>query len=432
MAIKFFNCQNKIYEEFQPKNIIKIYCCGPTIYDDIHIGNGRPIIVFDSLCCFLKNYYKNDNIEIKFIRNITDIDEKIINKVINNNYNYEKFIDEQLNNFLELMDLIEDFKPSNIRVTNYIESIINLINQLINKGYAYVSNKNNVYFNTKKCSIYQCLSGQDRENQESITVHNEDDKIHWQDFVLWKNIENQLSFNELDPLQSLSLNKNNKIFQTNNHICWKSPWGYGLPGWHIECSTIINELLGSEIDIHGGGQDLIFPHHDNEIAQNFGLNNNLFCKYWLHNGMVLINGKKMAKSTGNFIKLKDIVKDKDSAYILKYLMLSTHYKQPLNFSQDKWNNSENNINKIKNFLINNKSYFDEKHYKEFLKQDLKFLLESIENDFNTVNGINQIHYWIKQFKILKNFQQSNLSNIYFNIIFLLDSLGLGFYKSIIL
>jgi cysteinyl-tRNA synthetase len=425
MTIKFFNSSNKIYEEFQPNKVIKIYCCGPTIYDNIHIGNSRPIIIFDSLCCFLKNYYKNDNIKIKYIRNITDIDEKIINKVINNNIKYQDFIDNQINNFLNLTEYIQDFSPKNVRVTDYIDDIIQFIQQLIIKGYAYISTNNNVYFNTKKCPIYQCLSG-NRENIESITVENESDKLHWQDFALWKNIESQLNFHEI-PI----INNNNKIFQTNNHIFWNSPWGYGIPGWHIECSTIINKELGCDIDIHGGGQDLIFPHHDNEIAQNWGLNNNLFCKYWLHNGMVLINGKKMAKSTGNFIQLKDIIYDKESGYILKYLMLSTHYKQPLNFTQDKWNNSKNNIEKIKTFIINNKNFFNQQDYQEFLKKDLKYLLQDITNDFNTVNGLNNIHYWIKQFKINKNFQQFNSQEIFFNVLFLLNSLGLNFYNLLI-
>ena len=410
MSIQLFNYSTKKYENFEPlSNEIKIYCCGPTVYDDIHIGNSRPLIVFDALACFLKNYYYNDGISVKYVRNITDIDEKIINKVKENNYDYNEFIHEQINNFYGLLNHLEVFHPINVRVSHCMDSIIDFISMLIEKKYGYISEKNNVYFDTKVCPIYGCLSGPQRENQKSISVINEEDKRHWQDFALWKTQNNEVSF--------------------SNTIHWDSPWGQGVPGWHIECSTIIKEYLGDKIDIHGGGQDLIFPHHDNEIAQCWGIHNDLFCSYWIHNGMVLVEGKKMAKSLGNFIKLKDVVHNKQDGHILKYLILSTHYSQPLNFSQDKLINSQNNVKKIKKFLENYKDIFNEDHYKTFLHQNNKEILIPLTKDFNTVEAINDIHKYIKEFKELMTMDQKEYcQKIFFKIIFLLDSLSLDFFN----
>ena len=389
MNIKFFNIINKQLDEFIPNKVIKLYCCGPTVYDDIHIGNSRPIIIFDALACFLKNYYRHQNITIEYVRNITDIDEKIINKVVQGGFIYKNFIEEQINNFLSLVGLLESFPAKNIRVTDNVDAIIDFIKSLVSKDLAYVTDQGNVYFNTKKCAVYQCLSGAHRQNEESISVVNETDKLHWEDFALWKRTYGW------DHIQL----QDNEYYQGDS-IFWSSPWGNGVPGWHIECSTIIKKYLGETIDLHGGGQDLIFPHHDNEIAQCWGLNNKIFCKYWIHNGMVLVNGKKMSKSTGNFIQLKEVVQDKESGDILKYLMLSTHYRQPLNFSQQKLLDAQNNVKKIKNFLKIYGHHYEINEYQEFCKKNLIHLLEPMVEDFNTVQGLNEIHKWIKQFKIV--------------------------------
>jgi cysteinyl-tRNA synthetase len=417
MTIKFFNNITKQLEDFIPQKSIKIYCCGPTVYDDIHIGNSRPIIIFDALACFLKNYYKDQGIAVEYVRNITDIDEKIINKVIQGGFVYKEFIQNQIKNFLSLMENFESFATKNIRVTDHVIHIIEFIQLLIHKELAYVTDQGNVYFNTKKCPVYQCLSGAHRQNEESISVINESDKIHWEDFALWKRT---LGWDHIHL-------EGNQYYQGNS-IFWSSPWGNGVPGWHIECSTIIRKYLGDTIDIHGGGQDLIFPHHDNEIAQCWAINNEIFCKYWLHNGMVLINGKKMAKSTGNFIQLKDVVQDKDTGNILKYLILSTHYRQPLNFSQQKLLDAQNNVKKIKNFFSQYGHYYDDDQYQQFHKKNLTHLLDPMAQDFNTVQGLNEVHRWIKQFKAVEKIGvQWETQQYFFNVIFILESFGLNLY-----
>lgn len=413
MTIKLYNIITQKLEPLEFQEIIKIYCCGPTIYDDIHIGNGRPLVIFNALTSFLKKYYPNKT--IKYVRNITDIDEKIINKVLNNNSSYDNFIQKELNNFNELMDYIDAYKPLQIRVTDVIEDIKQYITILIEKDYGYVTNEGNVYFNVKKFPHYKCIC-RHTDDKPSITTENEKDKHHWEDFALWKRIYN---YDEINT---------DGIHQTQDKIFWSSPWGNGIPGWHIECSTIINKYLGDVIDIHGGGQDLMFPHHDNELAQNWGLYEKIFCHHWLHNGMVLIDGKKMAKSTGNFIHLKNIVKDEYSGNVFKYLILSTHYRQPLNFSENKWKDASNNFSKIFKFIHNHKeSFWNKDDYQKFINEDNQWLLDPITHDFNTVIGLNEIHKWIKNFKNIYQLKQMDLAkNYYFYGIFIGESLGFNF------
>ena len=407
--IFFNNTLSKKLEKFIPlrDKEITIYLCGPTLYDSIHIGNSRPIIVFDALVSFLKVFFRKEERTIKYVRNITDIDEKILNKMNLSNKKYKDFMDEQIRDFNESLSYIQLNTAISCRVTENIQEIIRNIETIIHRGNAYVTQLGNVYFSVENFADYKILTGQNRKDLESVSVENEKDKKKWEDFALWKRMDNQ-------------------------EISWDSPWGRGLPGWHIECSTMATTYLSDRIDIHCGGQDLIFPHHDNEIAQCWGMNGNIFCHYWLHNGMVLVDGKKMSKSLNNFIQLKEIVRDKESGDILKYLMLSTHYHQPLNFSQSKWEDASNNVKKVKKFLKTHENLWECDSYDNFCKKsEIDFLLCDLCKDFNTVGCIFNIHKKIGEFiKIFKDSSKeenfSLLQNIYYEIIFLLNSIAMDY------
>ena len=317
--LKLYNTFTKSLETLESTGSdIKIYLCGPTVQSSPHIGHGRSAVVFD----FMVRYIKFSGNSVIFARNITDIDDKIIEKSIEENISYKELGDRVTKEFKDSYDklncLTPDFEP---KATETIDQMIDLIDDLIRKDYAYVT-KSGVYFDVSKYDSYLELSGRSFDEVLSGTrVNIEEDKKNSEDFALWK-------------------------ISKENEPSWKSPWGNGRPGWHIECSAMIHDIFKGEIDIHCGGNDLIFPHHENEIAQSCAASGKPFVNYWLHNEHLLVEGQKMSKSLGNFYSLRDLLNKGHSSGAIRYTLISTHYRSKLNFTSKKVEDSQKCINKL--------------------------------------------------------------------------------------
>ncbi|MBQ7040202.1 MAG: cysteine--tRNA ligase, partial [Clostridia bacterium] len=306
--MKVFNTLTRTKEEFKEvvPGKVSMYVCGPTVYNYIHIGNARPMIVFDTV----RRYFEYKGYEVNYVSNFTDVDDKIIKKA------NEEGVDASVISERYIEECKKDMEGMNVKsatthpkATEEIDGMIEMIQSLIDKGYAYNAN-GTVYFRTKAFSDYGKLSKKNIDELQAghreIQVTGEDGKEDYFDFVLWKPKK------EGEP-------------------SWPSPWSDGRPGWHIECSVMSKKYLGEQIDIHAGGEDLIFPHHENEIAQSEAANGKQFAKYWLHNGFLNINNVKMSKSLGNFFTVREIAEQYD-LQVLRFFMLSAHYRSPLNFS----------------------------------------------------------------------------------------------------
>jgi cysteinyl-tRNA synthetase len=314
------NLSNK-KEKFVPLDEKKIgmYVCGPTVYDSPHIGNARPLVIFDILFKVLKCKYGNDS--VKYIRNITDVDDKIIQSSKENNIPITDLTQKIIKNFNEDCDFLNCEKPSEQpKATDHIDLMIKMISDLIEKGFAYENNKH-IYFQVNKFKDYGKLSNKKLEDLiAGARVEVSENKKNPEDFVLWKPSVNDEPF-------------------------WKSPWGKGRPGWHLECSAMSKKFLGNEFDIHGGGIDLLFPHHENEIAQSRCANNTkLFANYWVHNAFITMSNEKMSKSQGNILKIKDF-KNKINGQVLRLALMSAHYKQPLDWNDKLLEDCKNTIEK---------------------------------------------------------------------------------------
>ena len=312
------NLTNK-KEKFIPKNNknIGMYVCGPTVYDDPHIGNARPLIIFDILFKLLKKKF----VSVTYVRNITDIDDKIIRSSQEQKISTKELTENVTKSFLDDCKFLNCENPTHQpKATEHISLMIEMINDLMKKGYAY-ENKNHVYFEVKKFSDYGKLSNKNLEELiAGSRVEVSENKKNSEDFVLWK------------P-------------SNDNEPSWDSPWGKGRPGWHLECSAMSKKFLGDEFDIHGGGIDLIFPHHENEIAQSRCANDTkVFANYWVHNAFITMSNEKMAKSQGNILKIKDFRK-KISGQVVRLALMSAHYKQPLDWSEKLINNCQNTLDK---------------------------------------------------------------------------------------
>ena len=318
-----YNSLSRRKEIFKPieEEDIRLYVCGPTVYDRAHIGNARPVLVFDLLYRLLRNIYGKEN--VNYVRNFTDVDDKINEKAREKKVKINEITEETIKWFHEDMDQLEALRPtSEPRATNYISQMITMIVELISKAYAYPTEDGHVFFSVEKFDDYGRLSNKDLD--ELVTgsrIENEESKKNPLDFVLWK------PSNSEEP-------------------GWDSPWGFGRPGWHIECSAMSRDLLGENFDIHGGGIDLIFPHHENEIAQSVcaskGKN---FANFWLHNGYLMLEGEKMSKSLNNFITVKELIENDFSGQAIRYVMLSTHYRQPINWTYKRLKEAENILEK---------------------------------------------------------------------------------------
>ena len=372
--MKIYNTLSKREEEFVPleEGKVKIYVCGPTVYNLIHIGNARPMIFFDTV----RRYFIYKGYQVNFVSNFTDVDDKIINRAIEEKVSAdeisEKYIAECKKDMEGMNILPADTHP---QATKEIAGMIDMIKELIDKGHAYVSNDGTVYFRVKSFPEYGKLSHKNIDELQSglreLKVSGENDKEASYDFVLWKPKK------EGEPY-------------------WESPWSDGRPGWHIECSVMSKRYLGEQIDIHGGGEDLVFPHHENEIAQSEACSGKHFAKYWMHNAFLNIDNKKMSKSEGNFFTVRDISKMYD-LQVLRFFMLNAHYRSPLNFSAELMDSSKNSLDRILNAFEKlrdfekkasgeNMTEAERVDFHEIILSKQKFEA-SMDDDFNTADAI---------------------------------------------
>ena len=321
--MKIFNTLTRRKEEFVPleEGKVKMYVCGPTVYNLIHIGNARPMIIFDTV----RRYMEYKGYEVNYVSNFTDVDDKIIKKAIEEGVSAEEISTRYIKECKkDMADM--NVKPATTapQATQEIQGMIDMIQTLIDKGYAYPAADGTVYFRVKKFKEYGKLSHKNLDDLQSgfrsLKVSGEDQKEDPLDFVLWKPKK------EGEP-------------------SWPSPWCDGRPGWHIECSVMSKKYLGEEIDIHAGGEDLIFPHHENEIAQSECCNGKIFARYWMHNGFLNIDNRKMSKSLGNFRTVRQIGEQYD-LQVLRFFMLNAHYRSPLNFSADLMEAAKNSLERI--------------------------------------------------------------------------------------
>lgn len=380
--MKVFNTLTRKKEEFVPlvPGKVSMYVCGPTVYNLIHIGNARPMIVFDTA----RRYMEHKGYEVNYVSNFTDVDDKIIKKAIEEGVSAEEISQRYIAECKKDMEGM-NVKPATTHplATQEIDGMIDMISTLIEKGYAYPAADGTVYFRTRKFDEYGKLSHKNlddlRGGNRSLLVSGEDQKEDPLDFVLWKPKK------EGEP-------------------SWPSPWCDGRPGWHIECSVMSKKYLGEEIDIHAGGEDLIFPHHENEIAQSECCNGKQFARYWLHNAFLNIDNRKMSKSLGNFFTVREI-SEKYDLQVLRFFMLSAHYRSPLNFSAELMEASKNGLDRIVNAVANliyleNNSNIEaltetEKAEAGKLEEFVQKFDEAMDDDFNTADAISVIFELVK-------------------------------------
>ncbi|MBU3192601.1 cysteine--tRNA ligase [Clostridium algidicarnis] len=371
--MKLYNTLNKRKEEFVPltEGEIKMYVCGPTVYNLFHIGNARTFIVFDAL----RRYLEYSGYKVSYVQNFTDIDDKMIKKANEEKTTVKSLGDKYINEYYKDADALNIERATfNPRATEHIDQIVSFISDLVDKGYAYEAD-GDVYFSTKKFNGYGKLSGQNIDDlQAGARIEVGDKKQDPMDFALWKNKK------EGEP-------------------AWESPWGMGRPGWHIECSCMAHNILGETIDIHAGGSDLVFPHHENEIAQSESRSGKPFANYWVHSAFVNINNQKMSKSLNNFFTTRDILESYDSD-VVRFFMLSGHYRTQLNFSMELLDSAKASVERLYNAIGNLESLLEEvkqdsikeeeKVYIDHIKEYKEKFMIKMDDDFNTADGISVI------------------------------------------
>ena len=377
--MKIFNTLSRQKEDFVPlePGKVKMYVCGPTVYNFIHIGNARPIIVFDTV----RRYFEYKGYEVNFVSNFTDVDDKIIKKAI------EEGVDADVISKRYIEECKKDMEAMNVKpatknplATEEICGMLDMIKELIASDHAYEAADGTVYFRTKSFEGYGKLSHKNLEDLQSgfreIKVTGEEGKEDPADFVLWKPKK------EGEPY-------------------WESPWSEGRPGWHIECSVMSKKYLGDQIDIHAGGEDLIFPHHENEIAQSEAANGKEFAKYWMHNGFLNIDNRKMSKSLGNFFTVREI-SEKYDLQVLRFFMLSAHYRSPLNFSADLMESSKNGLERILTAVDKLKDLEASAKSGDFREEDkaavdglVSKFEAAMDDDFNTADAISAVFELVK-------------------------------------
>ena len=380
--MKLFNTMSRRKEEFVPleEGKVRMYVCGPTVYNLIHIGNARPMIIFDTV----RRYLEYKGYEVNYVSNFTDVDDKIIKKAIEEGVSAEEVSQRYIAECKKDMAGM-NVKPATTHplATQEIDGMIDMIQTLIDKGYAYPVADGTVYFRVKKFKEYGKLSHKNLDDLQSgfrsLQVSGEDQKEDPLDFVLWKPKK------EGEPY-------------------WTSPWCDGRPGWHIECSVMSKKYLGEEIDIHAGGEDLVFPHHENEIAQSECCNGVPFAKYWMHNAFLNIDNRKMSKSLGNFRTVREISEQYD-LQVLRFFMLSAHYRNPLNFSADLMEASKNGLERIVNAADNLKFLKKNAANEKMTEEENKLFIQTdafvadferaMEDDFNTADAIAAVFDLVK-------------------------------------
>lgn len=379
--MKIYNTLKREKEEFVPINPphVGIYACGVTVYDYCHIGHARSAIVFD----VIRNYLIYKKYSVKFVRNFTDIDDKIIKKAKEENIPWDEVARKYTEEYYKDMELLgvkrADIEP---KATDHIKEMIEIVEALIEKGFAYEVD-GNVYFSVEKFPEYGKLSKRDlKEMLAGARVEVDENKRNPLDFALWKKSK------EGEPY-------------------WESPWGKGRPGWHIECTAMSIKHLGESFDIHGGGADLMFPHHENEIAQSEAYTGKTFAKYWVHNGFITINKEKMSKSLGNFFTIREVLKEFDPE-VVRVFLLSTHYRSPIEFSDEQLKETESSVDRfystiqrIDDYLellsgIKKGNPFLDEDFLNFLKGFGKKFEEAMDDDFNTALAIGHIFEFVKE------------------------------------
>ena len=367
--MKLYNTLHRAKEEFVPikEGEVKMYSCGPTVYNFFHIGNARPFIIFDTL----RRYLEYRGYKVTFVQNFTDIDDKMINKANELGISVRELADKYIEEYFTDARGLGIKKASvHPRATDNIDSIISLVSTLVEKGYAY-ERGGSVYFSTKKFKEYGKLSHQPLEDLESgARIDINEDKDDPMDFALWK------------------CKKEGEPF-------WESPWGEGRPGWHIECSAMANKYLGKTIDIHSGGKDLIFPHHENEIAQSEAANGEPFAHYWLHNGYINIDNRKMSKSLGNFFTVREISEEFDYK-VIRFFMLSAHYRSPINFSKELMTAAKSGLDRIYTcletleFLKASAGEGEDAEYIKTVDALKDKFIAAMDDDLNTADAISAV------------------------------------------
>lgn len=370
--MKLYNTLTRKKEEFVPlvPGEVKMYVCGPTVYNFFHIGNGRTFIVFDTI----RRYLEYRGYKVKFIQNFTDIDDKMIKRANEENITVKEVGDKYIKEYYTDADALNIERATvNPRATEYIGDIIKFVSALIEKGYAYEVD-GDVYFRTKKFKDYGKLSGKNLEELQvgaSQRVSLDERKEDPMDFAIWK-------------------------AQKPGEPAWKCPWGMGRPGWHIECSCMAKKLLGDTIDIHAGGMDLEFPHHENEIAQSEALTGKTFANYWLHSAYVMVDKQKMSKSLNNFFTARDVLKKYDSD-VIRFFMLSAHYRTQINYSKELLDSAKASVERLYNTIGNLENLIDEvsrekmneeeKEYINSLNKYREKYIQKMDDDFNTADAI---------------------------------------------
>ena len=412
--IKIYNTLTRTKEEFKPieEGKVSMYVCGPTVYNYIHIGNARPMIVFDTV----RRYFLYKGYEVNYVSNFTDVDDKIIKESIQENKSAQdvaEFYIAECKKDMKAMNIMPATK--NPRATEEIDGMIEMIQTLIDKGYAYVASDGTVYYKTRSFAGYGKLSHKNIDDLEGghrdikVTGEEKQDPL---DFVLWKPKK------EGEPF-------------------WKSPWCDGRPGWHIECSVMSKRYLGNTIDIHAGGEDLIFPHHENEIAQSEAANGVPFAHYWMHNGFLNIDNRKMSKSLGNFLLVREILK-RYNPDVLRFFMLSAQYRSPLNYSEDLMESAKSGLERIRTCGDRLKDLIakapvaqmseDEDALLDTAKEYVNNFEDAMDDDFNTADAIAAIFDLVKfaNTKLDEESSSEILMNVYQKIERLLGVLGLEF------
>ena len=415
--MKIFNTLTRRKEEFVPleEGKVKMYVCGPTVYNLIHIGNARPMIIFDTV----RRYMEYKGYEVNYVSNFTDVDDKIIKKAIEEGVSAEEISTRYIKECKkDMADM--NVKPATTapQATQEIQGMIDMIQTLIDKGYAYPAADGTVYFRVKKFKEYGKLSHKNLDDLQSgfrsLKVSGEDQKEDPLDFVLWKPKK------EGEP-------------------SWPSPWCDGRPGWHIECSVMSKKYLGEEIDIHAGGEDLIFPHHENEIAQSECCNGKIFARYWMHNGFLNIDNRKMSKSLGNFRTVRQIGEQYD-LQVLRFFMLNAHYRSPLNFSADLMEAAKNSLERILEAAGKLSDRRDNGAAENITEEELALLKEAegfvtkfeaaMDDDFNTADALAAIFELVKfaNTNVNENSSKEFAAGLYEELFKLSDVLGLKIEK----
>ena len=410
--MQIYNTQTRRKEEFKPiePGKVRIYCCGPTVYNYFHIGNARPFIVFDTL----RRYLEHKGYKVKYVQNFTDIDDKMIRRANEEGITVKELGDRFIKEYYTDADALGIERATvNPRATEHIADIIALIEKLIDKGLAYACDNGDVYYNTQAFPGYGKLCGQNLEDLESgARIDVDPNKRHPMDFAVWK-------------------------AQKPGEPAWESPWGMGRPGWHIECSVMAKKYLGEEIDIHAGGEDLVFPHHENEIAQSECCNGKIFSRYWLHNAFLNIDNRKMSKSLGNFFTVREI-SEKYDLQVLRFFMLSAHYRSPLNFSADLMESAKTGLARICNAADSLKHYAGAAKEAEMTAEEMTALEEAknlakkfddaMDDDFNTADAISVVFELVRlaNSNVNENSTKAFVQSLLDELLELGDILGLVF------